>query len=230
MDTLLKQFADSFLDDYSKQQGFSEETDTLFSEWLTQKSAELVYEDHQYYMTSKEMAKYLKKLFDKCEDDKAEKKFLAKVGKASGMEDCTRKDLDKCSETLCKKDEKECDKLIHELEDMVGHKKDFSEEDKKENIKESQERKKEGVGGGWNKANRGKVAVHNKTGAKGLVLRSDKSSTKGGYDVVVAPLVGGSRPSYRNEKHWSHGTYSLTDQTMKVDPPKVKKAEDDDED
>lgn len=224
MDTLLKQFADSFLDDYSKQQGYSEKTDELFGEWLTQKSAELVYEDHQYYMNAKEMSKHLKKLLNKCEDEKMEEKFLAKVAKASGVKECTRKDLDKCSETLCKKDEKECDKLIHELEELVGHKEDFTKE-----LKEAKERKKEVVGGGWTKANAGKVAVHLKSGAKGLVLRSDKSSSKGGLDVVVAPLIGGTRPSYRNEKHWGHGTFKLTDQTMKVDPPKPAKQDEDDD-
>lgn len=224
MDTVLKKFADSFLDDYSKQRGYSEETDALFSEWLTQKSAELVYEDHQYYMNATEMSKYLKTLFDKCEDEKTEKKFLDKLAKASEVEDCTRKDLKKCAEVLCKKNEKECDKIIHELEDLVGHKKDFKEE-----LKEA---KKEGVGGGWSKKLAGTVAVHDKTGDKGLILRSDESEKgKDGRDVVVAPLVGGKRPSYRNEKHWGAGTYTLTSQKMEVNPPKAKNNPDlDDED
>ena len=144
MDDLLRKFADSFLDDHSKGQGYSEETDAYFAEWLTQKSAELVYEDHQLYMNSTEMAKHLKKLFNKCEDGSTEKKFLDKLGKAADMEDCSRKDLEACAKKLCKNDEKECDKVIHELENMVGFKKDFSDSKKKdEKDDSSKEDKKE---------------------------------------------------------------------------------------
>ena len=220
VDKVLQQFADSFLDDNAKGQGYSEKTDNFFNQWLTQKTAELVYEDHQYYMNGVEMAKHLKKLFTKCEDSAMEKKFLAAVADAADKEDCTKDDLDACAKKLCKTSEKECDALIHKLEKMVGHEEDFKKE-----LKEAG-----AVGGAWKDSKTsGKVVVHKKTGNKGLVVRTDKNAN-GGMDVVVAPLVGGTRPSYRNEKLWASGSYEATGETMKVDPPVAKTRNVDDED
>ena len=172
-----------------------------------------MYEDHQFYMNTNEMKKYLQKLFDKCEDEATEKKFLSKVGKAADKEDCTRKDLDDCASVICKKGEKECDKVIHDLEDLVGYKKDF------------EKKLKESVGpeenlGPWKSHKVGQVVVHNETGKEGLVIKSDKSS-QGGLDVIVAPLIHGERPAYRSAKLWHAGTYTFTDRTMPVNPPEA---------
>lgn len=194
---MLQDAFQSFIDDHAAGQGFSEETDELFSQWLTRKGAELVYEDHEKYMTSAQMASHLRKLFKMCEDEEAEKKFLKKLGDAVGKDNCTAKDIKECAKKLCDKDKVECDKLIHSLEAHVGYKKDFSG---KEKLDEAWEAKK-GL--------RGKVAVHVDTGKEGVVLTAD------GGDIQVAPVRGNSA-SFRSPRMWRKGEYRLTDRHVNV--------------
>lgn len=194
---MLQDAFQSFIDDHAAGQGFSEDTEELFNQWLTRKGAELVYEDHEKYMTSSQMASHLRKLFKMCEDETAEKKFLKKLGEAAGKENCTEKDIKECATKLCNKDKEECDKLIHALEDHVGYKKDLSD---KEKIDEAWEAKK---------SVRGKVAVHKETGRKGVVLAIDDGN------INVAP-VRGKKVSFRSPTMWRRGEYSLTDERINV--------------
>ena len=194
---MLQDAFQSFIDDHAAGQGFSGQTDDLFSQWLTRKGAELVYEDHEKYMTSAQMASHLRKLFKMCEDEATEKKFLKKLGDAVGKDDCTEKDIKECAKKLCDKDKEDCDKLIHKLEDHVGYKKDFSD---KEKLDEAWEAKK---------GMRGKVAVHSETGKEGVVLTVD------GGDIQVAPMRG-SRVSFRSPTMWRKGEYSLTSRHVNV--------------
>ena len=192
-DTLADAFQ-SFLDDHAKGQGFSENTNSLWNDYLTRKAAELVYEDHQKQMTSSEMTTHLKRLFKMCENKEAEQKFLSKLGNAVGKKDCTEKDLKECARQLCNKDAEQCDKTIHALEKQVGYESNNSKEELKED---------------WSMKGRGTVVVDKESGKKGVILSTD------GGDANVAPVVGSSA-RFRSPSLWRKGTYSATGEKMKV--------------
>ena len=70
-------------------------------------------EDHEKYMSSEEMKTYLELLYKKCsKSNKA--KFDDYLKKECDVEDV---DLTKCADIICK-DKKQCDKVIHYLEDL----------------------------------------------------------------------------------------------------------------
>lgn len=186
----------SFLDDHATGQGFTEQTDQLWSEYMTRKGAELVYEDHEKHMTASEMAAHLRKLFNMCEDEESEKKFLKKLGEGAGKSNCTEKDIKECAKTLCNKSKEECDKLIHKLEDHVGYEYKPEKDDKK-------------LDEAWGAGGRGNVVVHNETGKKGVILATD------GGDANVAPMVGNT-PRFRSPSLWRKGTYKTTGDKVKV--------------
>lgn len=128
-----RKFLDQFIKEHNEGQGFSDELNQLFSDYITENFAGVLVEDHEKNMTSQEMAKHIKKLFKMCEDEKTEKEFLKRLGKAADVDDCSEKDIKKCADSLCKKDKDECDDVIHELEGMVGYEYEEGDEDDDDN-------------------------------------------------------------------------------------------------
>jgi hypothetical protein len=116
-----KRFFDQFIKEFYEGEGYSDELNELFSDYVTENFSLLLVEDHEKRMSAKEMAAHIKKLFGMCEDEKTEKKFLKRLGKAAGVEDCEEKDIKKCADALCKEDDDKCDDVIHELEGMVDY-------------------------------------------------------------------------------------------------------------
>ncbi len=78
-------------------------------------------EDHEKVMTETEMTSYITKLYGKSTDDNRAS-FLSALSKASGIKDCTDKDISSCAKKICSGDKKACDSIIHKLESIVGYK------------------------------------------------------------------------------------------------------------
>lgn len=201
-DSLLRKAFQSFIDDKADGNGISEATNAYWTAYFTRKGAELVFEDHEEHMAAKEMSAHLRKLFKMCEDSDTKEKFLKKLGKAADVEDCTEKDIKKCSEALRKKDKKDCDEVIHDLEDLVGYDYEPEDDDDKEKLNES-----------WNKSGRGTVVVHKDSGKEGVILSTSGHSKE--LDVNVAPIINGA-PKFRSPKMWRHGEYEKTSRKVEV--------------
>lgn len=196
----INKFYDSFIQSLAT--GELKETtdlDTLFNEYLTEKMAGLLVEDHEKNMTADQMAAHIKKLFKMCDDEKTEGKFLKRLGKAAGMEDCKEKDLKACAKKLCDKDEEECDDLIHELEGMVG----YEYESKKDDDSDDDKKKlNEGVRVG---------SIVRTMNGKNMVVLGDL----GDGDVAVARLHHG-KPLYRSQINLRSDEYVPTGETIDV--------------
>lgn len=78
-------------------------------------------EDHEKVMTETEMTTYITKLYGKSTDENRAK-FLSALSSASGIKDCTDKDISQCAKKICTGDKKACDSIIHRLEGIVGYK------------------------------------------------------------------------------------------------------------
>lgn len=206
MNTKARKFLDQFIKEHSEGQGYSEELNELFSDYVTENFSGILVEDHEKKMTSSEMAKHIKKLYKMCEDEKTEKKFLKRLGKAAGVEDCSEKDIKKCAENLCKEDEDKCDDTIHELEGMVDYEYDPDSKDDDDDDDDEKSSKK-------------KVDE----AAKGSVIRAGKSkmvvlADLGGGDVRAAHIHHG-KPLYRTSRLVNSGNYVDTGEKMKVNEP-----------
>jgi len=182
----------SFLDDHAKGQGFSEDTDKLWSDFFTAKSAELVYEAHARHQDSVQIGKHLREMFNMCEDKKSERKFLNTLAESTGMDTCTEKDFTQCAERLAQKDFEDCNTVIESLEEQVGY---LNPDD--------------ALNEEWRPTNRGTVVVNKETGQKGVILASD------GDDINVAPIKGNT-PLFRSPKLWRGHQYRKTNDKVKV--------------
>lgn len=140
MSTSARKFLDQFIKEHSEGNGYSDQLNSVFSDYLTESFSHILIENHEKKMSASEMAKHIKKLFNMCEDEKTEKKFLKRLGSAADVDDCSAKDIKKCSEALCKENGSKCDDLMDSLEGMVGYKDDDSEESEKDEKKEKKEK------------------------------------------------------------------------------------------
>jgi len=182
----------------------TEDLDSLFNEYLTEKMAGLLVEDHEKSMTAEQMAAHIKKLFKMCDDEATESKFLKRLGKAADVEDCKEKDITTCAKKLCDMDDEKCDDMIHELEGMV----DYTYESKKEKPEESDEKEKdkkkidEGVSVG---------SVVKTMNGKHMVVIGDM----GEGDVTAVRLHHG-KPLYRTQINLRSSEYVPTGETVPV--------------
>lgn len=145
MSNKARRFLDQFIKEHSESEGYSEKLNELFSDYVTENFSGILVEDHEKKMSAAEMTTHIKKLYKMCEDESTEQKFLKRLGKAAGVDDCSEKDIKDCAHSLCKKDEDKCDDVIHELEGMVGYEysqKDDDDEDDDEDDKKSEKKSK----------------------------------------------------------------------------------------
>jgi hypothetical protein len=87
---------------------------------IAEKSFALIKEDHEKVMTKMEMTDLIKRLFKKADDDEKDQ-FLSKLAKAAGLKKCTEDDIEECASKIFSKGKKECDSVIHALEDLVDY-------------------------------------------------------------------------------------------------------------
>ena len=92
----------------------TDSAEKYFNQYATLKSSLILSEDHEDFMTSKELSAHLKKLIKKANHEQKEKAL-----KHLGIKTCEDDELDACAEKMCKKGKKHCDKVIHALEDIV---------------------------------------------------------------------------------------------------------------
>lgn len=195
MDSLLRQFGDRFLDDLSKGQGFSAETDNIFSEWATAKMASIMDDDQRRVSSVNETTEYLRDLYNRCVSEAEEREFLYALSEATEVEDCSSTMFRQCAEKIVSLSEEEAIYVFESIEGSVGI------------LTES----------AWKEEKSAKTVVsHNETGQKGVIVRRDNNTG----DVVVVPLKG-STPLYRRQKMWRKGTFSTTDEKVSVDMSKA---------
>lgn len=208
MNSKATRFLDQFIKEHNENDGYSEELDQLFSDYVTENFSTLLVEDHEKRMTAKEMASHIKKLFKMCEDEETEKKFLKALGKAASVDDCSESDIKKCADSLCKEDEEKCDDVIHKLEGMVGYEsEDNDSDDDDDDSDDDKDKKKEKV----NESKKGAVVKKGKS--KYVVLQN-----LGDGDVRVAKIHHG-KPLYRNTTMINSGNYEDTGERMNVQEP-----------
>jgi len=179
----------------------TEDLNSMFNVYLTEKAAGLLIEDHEKTMTAGAMAAHIKKLFKMCDDEKTEKKFLKRLGKVADMDNCEEKDIKTCANKICDMDEDGCDDLLHELEGMVDYK---HEPKKKTDDDESDDDKKvnEGVRTG---------SIIKTANGKNMVVLG----TLGGGDVAAARLHHG-KPMYRTQINLRSDEYIPTGEEIQV--------------
>lgn len=85
---------------------------------MENKVRNIINEDHEKYMTSKQMEKHIAMLHDKAEDKDA---FLKKLASYSTLDAVSEKDFRKCAEDIADKGKVYMDKAIHDLEKLVGY-------------------------------------------------------------------------------------------------------------
>lgn len=195
-----KRFFDQFIKEFHEGQGYSDELNEAFSDYLTEKSSLRLVEDHEKKMSAKEMSSHIKKLFKMCEDEGTEKKFLKRLGKAADVDDCSEGDIKKCADELCKEDAKKCDDVIHALEGMVGY--EYSDDDGDDGDDGDEDTDKE-------KVNEAPVGT--------VITKGDKEyvvvDSLGSGDVQAAVLHNG-KPMYRSAKMLNSGDYETTGRKM----------------
>lgn len=203
----INKFFDSFVQkNAAGELNETQDLDTLFNEYLTEKTAGLLVEDHEKNMTADQMAAHIKKLFKMCDDEKTEEKFLKRLGKAADMEDCKAKDITACAKKLCDMDDEKCDDVIHELEGMVDYKykpedDDDSDDDSDDDKDGGKKKVDEGVGVG--------SVIQTMSGKNMVVL-----GTLGGGDVAAARLHHG-KPLYRTQINLRSDEYVPTGETLR---------------
>jgi capsid portal protein len=94
----------------------------ILKEILENKLYNILNEDHQNYMTSDEMEKYIIDLHKKAND---KDKFLKILAKYSKMDECSERDFKKCAENIQSHGKIYMDKAIHALEKLLKIKPDF---------------------------------------------------------------------------------------------------------
>lgn len=212
MDTLLRKFGDSFLDDHANGQNYSSKTDEIFSEWMTSKMASIMDDNNRKEATVNEVYTYLNGLYESCTSEEEERNFLYTLAEFTDIEDTKATTLKECAEKIVEMKDDEAESVFDTLEEAVP---------------------------GWKETGKSaekKVAV-NKDGKRGAVIRKGQSSNdkdKSGNDIVVVPLKG-ANPLYRRQTMWRAGDYTMTDDTVKLDLNKVnpqprKEPSDEDED
>lgn len=90
----------------------------FLGEYFKSKSQVVLAEDHEKYMTSAQMEKYLKKLFKK-----AKKEHHEEFAKLLNITKCNDENLATCAKVLAN-NKKKADKVIHKLEKLVNTKMD----------------------------------------------------------------------------------------------------------
>jgi len=191
MNKILKQFGDSFLDDHSKGQGFSDTTNNLFSEWITTKMASIMNDEHDRKAVVNETHLYLHDLLEECNNVEDERKFFNTLSESTNIKKCNASSLHKCAEKLVEMDKPES--IFNELERVVGLSESGDDDDKSQGVP------------GWKEESEGRIVKNKDTGCKGVVIRSSKSQG-GGKDVVVNPMKG-SKVLKNATKMWHSGTY-----------------------
>jgi hypothetical protein len=112
--TNLSKFINSIIDnDFTSAEKYLKEV-------MTEKSQNILAEDHDDVMSAEEMHEYIEKLWKKTKTDSQKRDFLKHVSKALRKEKCSEKDFEECAEKVCEKGKKHCDDLIHSLEKVLG--------------------------------------------------------------------------------------------------------------
>jgi len=192
MDNLLRKFGDSFLDDNAKGQGFSNRTDSIFSEWITSKMASIMDDNHKKTSTVNEVHSYLYDLLERCNSEEEERNFFYKLSEVTDTSGCSVSSLRECAEKIVQLEE-QSDEIFDTLEESVG----LTESDDDDDDKPT------GVPG-WKEEKKGRIVKNKETGEKGVVVRS--ANVKGKKDVVVNPIKG-STVRKRTQKTWQDGSY-----------------------
>lgn len=189
----------------------TEDLDTMFNEYLTEKMAGILVEDHEKSMNAEQMTSHIKKLFKMCDGEKTEGKFLKRLGSAAGVDDCKETDITSCAKKLCDMDDEKCDDVIHELEGLVdyktGDKKDSGDSEDSEDSEESEESKKKVEEGAGVKV--GSV-IRTRNGRPMVVI-----GTKPGGEVVAARLHHG-KPLYRTRMNLGPSDFEPTGDVLRV--------------
>ena len=195
----------------------TEDLNDIFGEYMTEKMASLIVEDHEKSMTSEQMAAHIKKLFKMCDDESTEKKFLKRLGGAASVDDCVEKDITSCAKKLCDIDEDKCDDVIHELEGMVDYtstpEKNSDDDDKKKKETDSDDDDDSEEQKGKKKVEEG-VSV-------GSVVKTSAGKTMvvlgklGGGDVAAVRIHHG-KPLYRTQINLRSDEYIPTGQHLNV--------------